>query len=236
MKRSRGWLLLLALVAGFGSWVLYGLSALDEPEAPESSKDRQRREVIDKRAGRTGRDGTGAGANQPLPPTPPRRPNEGTDFPNMRPAPPHEPPAASPAPTSAPVDDRPKARRTEVFSGPMNIGDAGVGPFAVDKEGVVAALRAALPAIKECYEEWRRLDPNLHGELSVQFAIDPDFDAGVSRVADIGLKTDGSAGEAAMGSAAFRGCVLASMADLPFDLTEGRVEAVFPLKFKSGDP
>lgn len=131
-------------------------------------------------------------------------------------------PLAAATPTSAttplrhPVNGRPDSA------------DGGVR-FTLDKDGIRAAMRSALPEIRECYESWLGLHPTLGGKLVVTLTIDTDdgVEGRISRIAPL----DGGVG---LGNRTMEGCVLASLADLRFDPPlAGPIDVTYPLFFSS---
>jgi RNA polymerase sigma factor (sigma-70 family) len=129
-------------------------------------------------------------------------------------------PVAAPAPTpTAPAP---------VATAPAPATDAGVR-FAVDREGIRAAMRSALPEVKDCYEAWLKLNPSLGGKLVVTLTIDTDdgVEGRVSRIAPL---------DAGLGHVPFEGCVLSSLADLRFEPPlAGPVNVSYPFLFSAAD-
>lgn len=106
--------------------------------------------------------------------------------------------------------------------------DAGVR-FALDKEGIRSAIRSALPDVRDCYESWLKLHPELGGKFVVTLTIDTD-DGVEGRISRIG-PLDGGVG---LGHATMEGCVLASLADLRFEPPlAGPVNVTYPFVFAS---
>lgn len=136
---------------------------------------------------------------------------------------PGTPAAAPPTASSAPTPTAPAA----VATTPAPT-DAGVR-FAVDREGIRAAMRSALPEVKDCYEAWLKLNPSLGGKLVVTLTIDTDdgVEGRVSRIAPL---------DAGLGHVPFEGCVLSSLADLRFEPPlAGPVNVSYPFLFSAAD-
>jgi hypothetical protein len=102
--------------------------------------------------------------------------------------------------------------------------------FHAEPEGIAQAIESALPDIKDCYDKWLELQPELAGQLRVSFTIASD-DAGAAHVTGI------SVGDAGMGHPAFEGCVLSSFLDLEFDQPSGGGvwNVVYPIAFSRDD-
>lgn len=106
--------------------------------------------------------------------------------------------------------------------------DAGTR-FAIDREGIRAAMRSAIPAVKDCYESWLPMNPGLGGRLVVTFTIDTD-DAVEGRLTQIAV------GDAGIGHVPLEGCILSSLSDLRFDPPlNGPINVTYPLVLSSLD-
>lgn len=95
-----------------------------------------------------------------------------------------------------------------------------------DKEGIRAAMRDAIPKLKECYEPWAAMNPELSGKLSASFVLGPDG----------GTPDDVHVVEGGLGSEALEGCVLSVVeSELHFERTaDGEpVRVTYPLRFSS---
>ena len=106
--------------------------------------------------------------------------------------------------------------------------DSGPPPFGVDRDGIRAAIRDAVPAIRECYDSWVRLDNKLQGRLSVRFTITRTDDGAEGRVTEASLQ------DSQLGQPFMEGCVLNVFQGLRFQAPpEGRTEVRYPLMFRS---
>lgn len=84
--------------------------------------------------------------------------------------------------------------------------------------------------MKECYEEWLKVQPSLGGRVVVRFTIDTD-DAVEGRVSKALL-----VGDAGMGHLAMEGCVLSVMSALRFEPPlSGTMDVTYPLNFSPSD-
>ena len=224
MKRQRFWLLAAAALFGLAAFVVAQLAEATRPgTAPDE------------------RPIPGTAAALPTA-SPPLKQNEGTDFPNMRPTPqgaseagravaaaPADAGVSKPVPyymakMGPPPDGIARTNRSDADGG------TGTGPFRITPAGIKAAMRQSLPEMKDCYEQWLKMQPTLGGTLKVKFVISPDDDAGVSRVQQVGLAPDSG-----MGSVAFEGCVLNTFSDVEFDHQPNSTSVTYPIAFSSGD-
>ena len=131
-------------------------------------------------------------------------------------APPPPPPHSGPTP---PAPTAPSAG-----TGPAP--DAGVR-YRLDRDGIRGAVRASIGEVKDCYEQWLKLQPALGGRLAVKFTIDTD-DGVEGRVTAI------SVGDAGIGHTAMEGCVLNVFQDLRFEAPlSGPLDVTYPLVFSS---
>lgn len=104
------------------------------------------------------------------------------------------------------------------------------GVYPLDRDGIRAAVRSGLPEMKDCYEEWLKVQPSLGGRVLVRFTIDTD-DAVEGRVTKAQLVEDGG-----MGHLAMEGCVLSVMSGLRFEAPlNGTIDVTYPLVFASTD-
>ncbi|MBM4779766.1 MAG: RNA polymerase sigma factor [Archangiaceae bacterium] len=136
-------------------------------------------------------------------------------------------PAASlpPAEPSHGASDSDRAR-TSVTT---NAASDGGTRFAIDREGIRAAMRSAIPEVKDCYESWLPMNPGLGGRLVVTFTIDTD-DAVEGRITQIAV------GDAGIGHVPLEGCILSSLSDLRFDPPlNGPINVNYPLVLSTLD-
>ncbi|MDP1921690.1 MAG: sigma-70 family RNA polymerase sigma factor [Myxococcales bacterium] len=147
-------------------------------------------------------------------------------------------PSASPLPSTlaAPVVDASPVAPVSHLSAPAITApstpsggiDGGVR-YPLDKEGIRAAVKSAIPDVKDCYESWLAMNPALGGRLIVKLTIDTD-DGVEGRVTRLSLADGG------MGNVAFEGCALSSFSDLRFEPPlDGPMNVTYPLVFSSAD-
>jgi hypothetical protein len=92
--------------------------------------------------------------------------------------------------------------------------------YAATRQGFNLAMRAAMPEIERCYDDWLKLQPALSGKLTVQFTI------GAGRVTAVAVQDGGT------GNAALEGCALSVVSSLEFDPSpDGPLSSSFPLAF-----
>ncbi|MBK7860569.1 MAG: AgmX/PglI C-terminal domain-containing protein [Archangiaceae bacterium] len=111
-----------------------------------------------------------------------------------------------------------------------NYGADGGVRFPLSGDGIRAAVADARPQVRECYEAWLKVNPQLQGRLKVAFRITSDggTEATIDQVHLVG--------DAGMGNLAFEGCVLSVMSGLHFDPPpQGALEVTYPLSFSSAD-
>lgn len=100
------------------------------------------------------------------------------------------------------------------------------GRYRLDRDGIQAAVRSGLPEMKDCYEEWLKVQPSLGGRVVVRFTIDTD-DAVEGRVSRAQVMAD-----AGLGHVAMEGCVLSVMSALRFEPPlSGTMDVTYPLNF-----
>jgi hypothetical protein len=100
-------------------------------------------------------------------------------------------------------------------------------PWPIDADGINGAIRERLGEIKECYDSWLQLDPDLQGKVVVGFVIAEQQDLGAIRETTVVESTAGD-------NTFFEGCVLNVMSDLQFEPPEdGEVTVNYPFMFSS---
>ena len=135
-------------------------------------------------------------------------------------------PVVAPSP-AAPVP-QPSAPSITAPATPSGAIDGGVR-YPLDKDGIRAAVKSAIPDVKDCYESWLAMNPALGGRLVVKLTIDTD-DGVEGRVTRLSLADGG------MGNVAFEGCALSSFSDLRFEPPlDGPMNVTYPLLFSSAD-
>ena len=98
--------------------------------------------------------------------------------------------------------------------------------YALDKEGIRASMKAAMPAIKDCYEGWLRLDPDLGGRLLIRFVIGPDEDDdSANRVLSSTVEGEH------VGTPFFEGCVRAAIEEQRYERRSGELVVNYPFNF-----
>lgn len=106
------------------------------------------------------------------------------------------PPASAPTPDPTAPEARPP-RRTEAEPDDDDAVDPEASPddtadpdvddddldeddlrtiWSVDREGFDGAVREALPELRECYQEWLKVDPDIDGRVIFKFAVDVPLD------------------------------------------------------------
>ena len=95
--------------------------------------------------------------------------------------------------------------------------------YALDRDGIRTAVRAAIPELRYCYEEWLKLEPEIGGKLQVTFIIDTG-DGVEGRVTQLSL------GDGGIGNVALEGCILSVFQDLLFEAPgDGPLRVVYPI-------
>jgi hypothetical protein len=95
-----------------------------------------------------------------------------------------------------------------------------------DRDGIRASMRDAVPKLKECYEPWLALNPELQGSLSASFVIGPDG----------GTPHEVGVVEGGLGSDVLDGCVLSVIeGEMRFARSPNGepVRVTYPLRFAS---
>lgn len=135
-------------------------------------------------------------------------------------------PVAEPSPLA--LVPQPSAPTLTAPATPSGGIDGGVR-YPLDKDGIRAAVKSAIPDVKDCYESWLAMNPALGGRLVVKLTIDTD-DGVEGRVTRLSLADGG------MGNVAFEGCALSSLTDLRFEPPlDGPMNVTYPLMFSSAD-
>lgn len=101
--------------------------------------------------------------------------------------------------------------------------------WTTDAEGIQSAIFESLDGIRECYDGWLELQPDLEGEIVVRFVIsEADGDGAVSGAEVV----DGTLPEHTF----FDGCVLNVMSTMRFEAPADGGEMVvnYPFAFSSG--
>jgi hypothetical protein len=84
--------------------------------------------------------------------------------------------------------------------------------FSGDRAGVTAALKAAMPEIRQCYREWLKAEPNLQGKVSIEFRLSAaSNDPSAGKISGLRV-TDSSLSNTAM-----EGCVMSAFEERAFD-------------------
>jgi hypothetical protein len=101
--------------------------------------------------------------------------------------------------------------------------------WTTDAEGIQSAVFESLDGIRECYEGWLELQPDLEGEIVVRFVITEDDEGGSVSGAEV---VDGTLPEHTF----FDGCVLNVMSAMRFEAPAdgGEVVVNYPFAFSSG--
>jgi hypothetical protein len=149
---------------------------------------------------------------------------------------PGEPPLAAPTPAiPAPTPAGASAPPAGAESPPTPVApdDAPGGQrFTADPGGIRAAVQAAQPALRECYESWLAAAPGLAGKLTLQFTLRAAPEPGLpAEVSEVGLA------ESTVGHPVMEGCVLNAIQGLEFDPPPGGepLQVRYPLSFSSPD-
>ncbi len=106
------------------------------------------------------------------------------------------------------------------------------GPrFAVDREGIRAAMGDKTPEIRECYEAWLQQNPSLGGTLKVHFRINQPPGKNLAMIDDVDI------GDGGLGNVALEGCVLNAIKTIRFEPPPrgGVMEVNYPFHFSSHD-
>lgn len=111
--------------------------------------------------------------------------------------------------------------------GQVESSDGGV-LYPVDKEGIRTAVKAAIPEVRDCYEEWLKVQPGLGGRVKATFTIDTD-DGVEGKVEGVSL------GDAGIGHFAMEGCILSAFQGLRFEAPmNGPIKVTYPLALVPG--
>jgi len=104
-------------------------------------------------------------------------------------------------------------------------------PWPIDKEGIRGAVNEALPEIKECYEEWLKVSPNLGGKVVVTFTIKAVEGEESGKVTQVAL-----ADQSTIGHKPMEGCVLSVVEDLKFARpADGEIKITYPMLLANGE-
>jgi hypothetical protein len=95
--------------------------------------------------------------------------------------------------------------------------------YPINRDGIRAAVREGIPGMRECYEEWLKVQPGLGGRVKVTFTVDTDdgVEGKVERV---------SLGDAGIGHLAMEGCILSVFDELRFEAPlDGPINITYPI-------
>ncbi len=108
--------------------------------------------------------------------------------------------------------------------------DAGTR-YALNTEGIRAAINSAVPEMKECYEAWQKLDPSLQEKMTISFVLSSDGGQ-QSNFDEVHVMAGPD-----VGHVAFEGCVLSVVSSLRFDAPAGGGQMMvrYPMTFSPGD-
>jgi hypothetical protein len=107
------------------------------------------------------------------------------------------------------------------------IAGTAANPYPVSRDGIRAAVQDRTPEIKECYDGWLALNPELEGSLIVSFGIVSGEDE-LAHIEDVGLASS------ELNHEFMQGCVLNVFEELAFQPPEGgSITVTYPLLFSS---
>lgn len=112
--------------------------------------------------------------------------------------------------------------------------DGGNPIYAPTNTGIRDAVRASIPELKECYESWLKLSPELKGKTTFSFAIvtDAGKDAGLPGEENLAAIREVKLQSSTVGHAFMEGCIARVFEDLRFQPPAGgRLEVTYPLMF-----
>jgi hypothetical protein len=138
---------------------------------------------------------------------------------------------AEPAPTQAPdASEAPRAQpdaATEVHSAL----DAGQ-PFGTDQAGIRAAMQAAIPDLRECYDAWGKAVPGTVGNLNIHMTIAGQSDGGAPE----GRVTGIAVGDERNPHLPVESCVMQVLSELRFAAPSAPLKVDYPITFKTVEP
>jgi len=103
--------------------------------------------------------------------------------------------------------------------------------FPLDRAGIPQAVRSVGPDIKDCYQEWLKLNPGIGGRMKVKITVTADPEDS-SR----GQVTGAEVLESEVKNAFIDGCVLNALSDLEFNAPpDGTMSFVYPFRFSAPD-
>jgi len=99
-------------------------------------------------------------------------------------------------------------------------------PWPADYDGINGAIGEALGEIRECYDQWLALQPDLEGKVVVAFEIAAEDDRGVVTQTEVVEATTTE-------NTFFEGCLLNVMSELQFEAPETTTSVNYPFVFSS---
>ncbi len=163
--------------------------------------------------------------------------------PPVLPAGPADEPAAAATPRAAPTPGAPEAEERAATQRPAATEPAAPAEeaspaivFSTDREGIRAAMREISPAVRECYGEWLKLQPDLGGTVRLSFSIQaapdaPDGGPPRGRVAEV------DSADSSLEHPFVRGCLQRSVEDLQFEApSAGPLRVTYPFTFRPALP
>lgn len=104
--------------------------------------------------------------------------------------------------------------------------------YTPDRNGIRSAIQSKTPEIRECYEPWLQLNPNISGRIVTNFWI-----VAPENPKQKNAKIDGAkVTESGLGNKLLEGCIINVLSDLNFEkLQDGVIEVNYPFVFSQKD-
>lgn len=103
--------------------------------------------------------------------------------------------------------------------------------FALDRSGISQAVKSIVPDIKDCYQEWLKVNPGLGGVMKVKITIAVDPEDSTK-----GTVVEAKIVQSKVQNQFVEGCVVNALSELEFEPpTEGDFSFLMPFKFAAPD-
>ena len=103
--------------------------------------------------------------------------------------------------------------------------------FPLDRTGIPQAVQSVVPDIKDCYQEWVKLNPGIGGAMMVQITVTTDPED-----TSKGKVTGAEIVKSEVKNKLIDGCVLNALSELEFEAPpDGTVSFAYPFRFSAPD-
>jgi len=101
--------------------------------------------------------------------------------------------------------------------------------WTANKRGIDGAVKETFPELLGCYQGWLAENPDLAGNVTIQFVISAVDTGGMGGVSEVGI------GDSDLGHEFMEGCVANVMSGLQFDAPDEPLTVNYPFEFSTAD-